>query len=149
MNATNASKMQNQQSWQKLEVTHNKHRCGGVLKQMCWLKEDGVFWQLQPHQWQSCRKYSGGFASMSSALGWIRFCSSFKNSISQNAELFILFSHPVCRFKCSCVPACVCARMWGGVGVLGGVFFFFLSLSLQQTMQENTVWGMLKSHFHR
>lgn len=42
---------------------------------------------------------------------------------------------------CACMRAHT--RMQGG-----GVFFFFISLSLQQTMQENTVWGTLKSVKH-
>ncbi len=49
---------------------------------------------------------------LSFALGKVRHGSWFKNSISEDAELFILFTHPACKLRCipagECVCVCVC-----------------------------------------
>lgn len=46
------------------------------------------------------------------ALGWVSHDSWFKNSTSEDAELFILFTHPVCKLQCMLAWVCVCVSVY-------------------------------------
>lgn len=63
---------------------------------------------------------------LSFALGKVSHGSWFKNSISEDAELFILFTHPACRLQC--IPAGVCVWVCMCVSVCVCLLILILAL---------------------